>query len=114
MSHLQLILIRFLVTVWGICGILSLVALIIIVARPRVWTSWIDKENDYWVKHGRFSRQTAEKMKKLESGPPAKLLLGAIFLFSIFILCLLLRAPPNRPFRAMPPPVPLLRRQPGH
>lgn len=114
-NHLGVILTRFLVAVWGICGAASFVALVIMIARPGLWAAWIDKENDYWVKRGRFTSEAAEKMKKTEKGLAAKFLLGAIFVCSIVVVYLLLHVTPGRPFRAMrPPAVPVPHRQPPH
>jgi hypothetical protein len=111
MTRLQIIFI-----LWLAWGSLSLAALIFILARPKTWASWIEKENSFWVRRGRFSSVFAEKMKKLETGTTMKLLLGANVLFSAAVLYMVFHLAAQRPFRALlpPQPVPILRRQLPH
>jgi hypothetical protein len=106
---------RTLVILWSIWGALSLAALIFIIVRPAAWGSLVDRENDFWARRGWFSSAFADKMKSLEKGIIPKLFLGAMTLISLVVVCVLLRPQPQRPFKAMPPPVaPIERRQPGH
>jgi len=111
MNRLQIIFI-----LWLAWGGTCLAALAFIIGRPKVWASWVDKENNYWVARGRLASGLAERIKKLEKGLTMKILLGANVLLSLVVICLLLRSAGPRPFRARlpPPPVPVPRRQPAH
>jgi hypothetical protein len=95
---------QFVFLLWLAWGTVSLMALVFIVARPGVWASWIEKENNYWVARGRFSSEFAEKIKRLEKGPAMKLLLGANVVLSILVICLLFHIVAHRPLRVMMPP----------
>ena len=106
---------RLLVILWSIWGALSLAALIFITAQPATWGSLVDRENDFWVRRGWLSPALAEKIKSLEKGFVLKLILAALALISVTVVCVLLRPQPQRPFKAMPPPVaPIQRREPSH
>lgn len=104
-----------LIILWSIWGGLCLAGLLFIVMRPARWNSLVDRESDFWVRRGWFSKAFAEKMKPLEKGIIPRLLLGAMTLISVVRIGALLHTPPQRQFKVMTPPVaPIQRRQPGH
>lgn len=107
---------QFILLLWVAWGAVCLAALAFIITRPKVWASWIDKENNYWVARGRFSSGFADKIKKIEKGAAMKILLGGNVLLSLVVIYMLLHFSAPRPFRAMlPPPMPAApRRQPAH
>src|SRR5580700_2935543 len=94
---------QFILLIWVAWGTVCLAALAFIIARPKVWASWIDKENDYWVARGRFSSGFAEKIKKVEKGAGMKILLGGNVLLSVIVIFMVLHFAAPRPFRAMLP-----------
>jgi hypothetical protein len=105
---------QFIFIIWLIWGGVCLVGLAVLLFLPKVWSSWIEKENNYWVARGRFSNQFAEKIRKLETGVAIKILLAANVIFSAVIIYLLLHNPQRRPFWAMPPPHPPPARMPAN
>jgi hypothetical protein len=116
MHNLFPVLVKVLVVFWLACGIASLLVLLITLFRPALWASWIERENDYWVKRGRSSSAFAEKMKKLEKGAAPKIMLVLIAIFSAANVYLLFHLPGPLHFRAAmpPPPNPAPHRPPGH
>jgi hypothetical protein len=106
---------RTLVILWSVWGALCLAGLALIIIRPAMWGSLVDRENDFWVRRGWFSSAFAQKMKSLEKGIVPKLFLGAMALISVVVVCVLLHAQQQRRFKAMlPPAAPAPRREPAH
>jgi hypothetical protein len=52
------------------------------VVLPEKWARLVEKENEFWVRHGIVSRRSAERSKRFEKGWGFKLVL----LFGIAVL----------------------------
>lgn len=65
--------------------ILSLVGalwLAFMVFFPEKWTSFVEKENGFWVKKGLMKAERAEKITRFEGGKGFKIIVGIGVLFS--------------------------------
>jgi len=61
--------------------------------RPDRWASWVDRENDFWVRKGIISASFSQEFRRLEKGIVLKLLVGGgalIGTLEVFILGFLL------------------------
>ena len=45
------------------------------IVLPQKWARLVEKENEFWVRHGIVSRRTAERSKRFEKGWGFKLIL---------------------------------------
>jgi hypothetical protein len=106
---------QLLLFLWAAVAVVSLATLVFVVVRPAGWASIVDRENNFWVRRGWISSQLAEKFKALEKGFTMRVVLGALFLMSLAVVCVLLRVPSEPHFKVMlPPPAPVQRHQPAH
>jgi hypothetical protein len=79
----------------GIIGLATITGLYwawlwFIMAQPQKWAAIVDRENDFWVKRGLQSAQTAEKFKRWEKGRVLKVLLSVAAVLGTLVLTLAL------------------------
>jgi hypothetical protein len=63
-------------------GIFSWLWLWFMIARPKQWSSFVDKENDFWLKRGIVSASFSERSRRFEKGLGQKILVGSTAILS--------------------------------
>ena len=48
----------------------------LMIKRPEKWGRWVEAENNFWVRKGIVSASLTERVKRIETGRPIKLLVG--------------------------------------
>ena len=69
---------------FGVCFLLTVLEyywLWLMIRQPKKWATWVDRENDFWVRKGILSVAFAERIKSCEKGL-LKILLGAGVFFN--------------------------------